>query len=63
MNGLWEFFCSVDDSGHYGLWAVKQVTSQKMFHVQSREEAMELSAVLNEYEFVGMFTQLKESMQ
>lgn len=49
---MWEFFC---DESYFGLWAVRQegdkdFNSQKLFHVQSMEEAKTLSSILNSYE-------------
>lgn len=49
---MWTFFC---DESYYGLWAVrragdKDFNSQELFHVQSREEAIALSSILNGYE-------------
>ncbi len=54
---MWEFFC---DESYFGLWAVRKVgdrdfNSQQLFHVQSKEEAMALSATLNGYELAGGF--------
>ena len=44
---MWEFF---EDVAYYHLWAVRRTgDSQELFHVQSREEAIALSATLNGY--------------
>jgi hypothetical protein len=48
---MWEFF---EDVSYFGLWAVRRVgdvdfKSQTLFHVQTREEALALSALLNNY--------------
>lgn len=52
---MWEFFC---DGSYYGLWAVRKVgdkdfNSQQLFHVQSKEEAISLSATLNNLEILN----------
>jgi len=49
---MWEFF---EDECYYSLWAVRKMgdenfNSQQLFHVQTREEAIALSATLNSYE-------------
>lgn len=49
---MWTFFL---DESYFGLWAVrrandKDFNSQELFHVQTKEEAIALSATLNGYE-------------
>lgn len=49
---MYEFYRDI------GMWAVRKVggtnfNSQELFHVQTREEAMALSALLNSYVLSG----------
>lgn len=52
---MWETFC---DIGYYDMWAVRQIgdrsfNSQRLFHVQSKEEGEALRDLLNELSMVS----------